>query len=520
MNIRHLINYIDYKQIYFEENCEISNISTIEYNSKFCIQNSMFVAITGENIDGHIFIEEALKNGTNSIICEKLPENFNEFPNVVFILVENSRLALAQASHAFYNFPARNMCIIGITGTNGKTTTTFLLKSILEAAEQSVGIIGTTGIFIDNEVLESPHTTPESLELAKILSKMYKCGIEYVVMEVSSHSLAMHRVSCIDFNIAAFTNLTHEHLDFHKTLNNYTLSKKILFDNLDNTSIAVFNADDTATSKLLADCSASIILISRDENNKLFNNKLLAERVNQAIIYKEDIEKNRSNFVLKLSNNSNNKSGIEIQIETKLTAKFNIDNASLAATIAHSIGIEPENIKTGLASSNGAPGRMELVQLASGATAYVDYAHTPDALEKALLACKNILKTNKTSNSTIINNSIKRLIVVFGCGGDRDKTKRPLMGKIAEQLADIIIITDDNPRTEDNLKIIEEIAMGISSIENIRCISDRKEAIKYAASIADKQDIILVAGKGHETYQIIGTTKQYFSDIDELVKYS
>lgn len=488
MQLQKILKSLSYINIVNEQEIDISNIN---YNSKKCCSNSVFVAIKGINVDGNIFIDDAISNGAKVIISENLPANINS--EITYITVKNPRIALAELSHCFYNFPTKNLKIIGITGTNGKTTTTFLIKSILETAGKNVAIIGTTGIYISNnkndKKIEATHTTPESLELAMLFNEMVNEKIEYVVMEVSSHSLAMHRVYGIDFSVAAFTNLTHDHLDLHNSFEEYARTKKMLFDGLSSNSIAIFNGDDKYFDFMLSDCNAHQIIVS-------CKNKT-------ADYFIDDIKIDKQNSSFTLANNKN-KNIEKLNISTVLTAFFNIQNSALAVVLCLELGIAQDAVSLGISKSKGAAGRLELVKVCTGATAYVDYAHTPDALEKSLLACKSLLADGG------------KLICVFGCGGDRDKTKRPLMGEIAEKYSDTVIITDDNPRTENSQKIIDDILCGIKVPTKTQVIHSRSEAIRYAISISTVSDIILVAGKGHENYQIIGNEKKYFSDVEEL----
>ena len=453
------------------------NISSICYNSKKCKKKSLFVAIEGNNVDGNQYVDDAILNGAKVIVTSKLDTIFLD--ETTYLLVKDTRLFLAKLSHLFYNEPAKELICIGVTGTNGKTTTAALVKSVLETAKKKVGLIGTTGVFYDNKKIESTHTTPESLELAFIMREMVDAGVEYLIMEVSSHSIVQKRIVDIPFKIAAFTNLTHEHLDFHKTLDNYAAAKKKLFDNLDKNSIAIINNDSDWSNYMVKDCSGTI---------KTFGEK---KNVNYKI---SEINIGKTGSHLNINN---------ITINTKLTAYFNIQNVTLSYAICNELEIEKEHIIKGLSTSEGAVGRLQSVVVHSGATAYVDYAHTPDALEKALNSCKELLNKG-------------RLICVCGCGGDRDKTKRPIMGKLAVEIADIVILTDDNPRTENSHSIINDILEGIEN--SVKIIINRAEAIQYAVNISSKDDIILVAGKGHETYQIIGTKKYHFSDLEELMK--
>jgi UDP-N-acetylmuramoyl-L-alanyl-D-glutamate--2,6-diaminopimelate ligase len=464
------------------------NVDGIYYNSQLCKENGLFVAIEGTQTDGKKYIPDAIINGAKIIVCNNV-DGMKQEEGITYLLVENSRLALAYLSHLYYNYPAKSLTIIGITGTNGKTTTAELIKSILESANKKVGFIGTTGIFFNNKRIESSHTTPESLELAHILNEMKQQEIEYVVMEVSSHSIVQHRIANINFRIAAFTNLSHEHLDFHKTIEEYAAAKRLLFTSLLPDSIAIMNGDDTYTKYMLSNCSAISKNVSEKNNADYFINNI-------------SVSKQNSQFSITTQEQIYN-------IKTKLTGHFNIQNAALSFAICKELNIGTQEIITGLSTSEGAMGRMQSVIVSTGATAYVDYAHTPDALEKALIQCRNLLDNDTNNNG--------KLICVFGCGGDRDKTKRPIMGALAKKFADIICITDDNPRTESSQAIIDDILKGINKINhNIQVISNRSDAIKYAVQTSTNHDIILVAGKGHEDYQIIGKEKKYFNDVDEL----
>lgn len=469
-------------------------ISFISYDSRKIGENSCFVAIKGEKFDGHNYIANAIDLGAKVIICENLPTKYNDIKNyITFIVCKSSRQMLAEISNAYYGYPANNMKMIAVTGTNGKTTSTFLFKSILEQANFKCGIIGTTGIFIDKEEIPATHTTPESLELFEVLSKMKNTGVEYVIMEVSSHSLIQKRVFGINFELAVFTNLTHEHLDYHNTIENYAEAKKILFSNLKENSYAVINSNSDWAEFMVKNikCMNIIRVTNKSEGNSF-------------IIKNEKIDLDGISY--KLENDK-----YSLNIKSKLTGRFNIENSSLVAASCIYLGINLKDIELGLEKSKGAPGRMQKYTLKNGAIALIDYAHTPDALEKALNSCKEItLKNNQNNNS--------KLICVFGCGGDRDKTKRPEMGAISTKIADITIVTSDNPRTESPKDIINDILKGISKESNYYVIEDRREAIKYAKEISNNSDIILIAGKGHENYQIIGTQKYHFDDYEEISK--
>jgi UDP-N-acetylmuramyl tripeptide synthase len=593
-----LIKNLTIEQIIGEIDMEISSI---QYDSRKSENDALFVAITGNQVDGHDYIQKAIEKGATVIVCERIDENIDYQPHITFLLVKNSRIALANLSHNYYGNPTKDLKVIGVTGTNGKTTITFLLKSIFESAGEKVGIIGTTGIFIGDEKVPATHTTPESLELCSIFNEMKEKGVTIVAIEVSSHSLDQHRVDGINFNAALFTNLTHDHLDYHSNYENYANAKKMLFDMLPEDSVAIVNADDEYGNYMLQDCisrhkytigrkqkTEDRSLKSEDRSlNPEFGSLTIEGTINTPdfIIKNENLGIDFSEFTLTMidmkpgtgdwgretvaslqncpstgeneqrtTNNeqrtTNNehrnntplnplsrgeleneqrttniehrtnssldplsRGEVDFSIRTKLLGRFNIDNAGICAALAHSMRLENSAICDGLLSSNGAPGRMHRIILKNGAVAIVDYAHTPDALEKALNACRDIIISSGCLDS--------RLICVFGCGGDRDNTKRPVMGRIASSIADYAIITSDNPRTEDPDKIIEEIYDGIDKAHKNKVVqlTNRHEAIKYAVSISNSKDLILVAGKGHEDYQIIGKQKFHFSDIEELEKF-
>ena len=468
------------------------HIISVEYDSRKCREGSLFVATVGENFDGHNFIEKAARNGAVAVICEYIPDQLLE-SGLTFIKSANSRRAMAEAAHCFYSYPTKKMKVYGITGTNGKTTISFLLDSIFREAGYKTGIIGTTGIFSAGRKIPATHTTPESIDLCGIFDTMLNENTEVVFMEVSSHALVQHRVDCIDFDAAVFTNLTHEHLDYHKTMEEYASAKNMLFKMLNENTFVVANGDDPYIKPVTDGTKARLLKVGRGETN---NYRITDEH--PALGY--------SSFSIASD-------GIDINgIKINLTGSYNIENAALSSVLALNAGISEEHIRTGLMKTKGAPGRMEQIALNNGAIGIVDYAHTPDALEKALKACRDVLDSNENQS---------KLISVFGCGGDRDKAKRPEMGKISTDIADISIITSDNPRTEAPEQIISDIKAGIkNSGSDFISIPDRKAAIIHAIELSQKGDIILVAGKGHEDYQIIGTEKSHFDDMEILGLYS
>ena len=491
MKLSLLIGDLDDPQIYGDVDVEIEGIA---YDSRKCDKGFLFVALRGMNVDGHNFISAGIKRGANAVLCEEIPEGL-EAEGITFVVVRDSRRALAEVSHRFYDYPTKGLNVIGITGTNGKTTTTYLIKSIYEEAGEKTALIGTTGIIIDDEFIPPTHTTPESLELCKLFVEMREKNVTTVIMEVSSHALAQSRVWGIDFDTAIFTNLTPDHLDYHEDMFEYATAKKQLFDMLKPESKAIVFNNSEFSEYVVRDCQAKVYFVGRDKGNDIR-------------IKSEKMSLGHSAFELKGEINGNK---IDLEFEISLSGKFNIENASLASVTALANNIDYETISKALAKASGAPGRMQAINLQSGALALVDYAHTPDALEKALQACRDILLENKNGGN---------LICVFGCGGDRDKTKRPIMGNISARIADYTVITSDNPRTEEPEKIIDEIYGGIDTglKSKVVSISHRGEAIKYAVNFAKAGDILLVAGKGHEKYQIIGTERIHFDDAEEIKK--
>lgn len=484
MKLNLLLEKLNYQEII--GSTEV-NITDIQFDSRNINQGSLFVAISGTANDGHEYIESAVSFGAVVVVCEKAPTI--RYDGVTFIVVENSRNALARLSSNFYSNPSEELNMIGVTGTNGKTTITFLIAELLENIGKSTAIIGTTGIYIAGEKLEATHTTPDPISLNKLLRQIVDQGIEYVVMEVSSHSLAQNRVDYIDFDLAIFTNLTHDHLDYHKTFEAYLQAKKILFDNLKAGAKAIINLDDNSSKAIVQDTKANIITIgwNKEAEFKLSN---------------EHFDHNGSTFTI------NNGSG-NYDISSPLLAQFNIINLTLSlAAVSTLCNVNLPDLVQDLSYLKAAPGRMDRVSLKNGAVAVIDYAHTPDALEKAGKACKELL-----------DGANSKLIIVFGCGGDRDRAKRPLMAKASQKYADISIITDDNPRTESREQIFADIEKGLIDNDSYQIIKDRSEAIRRATELSQKGDIILIAGKGHENYQIIGTVKHHFNDIEEVSKY-
>lgn len=479
MNLKKLLEGLDYSVLQGNNSLEISNI---QYDSRKIQKGDVFFCIKGFNVDGHKFISSALKKGANAIVCEE--DIVEPMPNTAVIKVKDGRKALALCSANFYGRPAEKMKIIGITGTNGKTTSAFMIKSILEEAGYKVGLIGTIANYIGNQKLHSERTTPESLELHELFKKMVDNGVEYCVMEVSSHSLSLNRVYGIEFCQGMFTNLTQDHLDFHKTFDNYYNAKLELFKNSVN---SIVNIDDSYGKKVLEDASNNKISygIKEAADVKAENISIHPRGAEFKIFYKDNYE----------------------NVELQIPGNYNVYNALGSAATCLNEGIDIQKVIKGL-NRVQVPGRCEIVtkKYNLGFDVIVDYAHTPDGLQ-------NILETAREFTKG-------RLISVFGCGGDRDKTKRPIMGKIGSELSNVAIITSDNPRTEEPDKIIGDVVAGIVK-DNYMVITDRREGIKKAMEIAKKGDVIVVAGKGHEDYQVLKDGTIHFDErevIAEIVK--
>lgn len=470
------------------------DIHKIQYDSRKVERDDCFVALRGGGADGHKFVEAAIERGAKVIVLERddtLPDSYFMHKHVVKIVVPDSRKALAMLSANFFGFPSRQLTMVGVTGTNGKTTTTHLIKSILESAGQEVGLVGTIEYRIGDEVIPASHTTPESLELNGLLEKMLKAGCKAVSMEVSSHALHQSRVYGLDFNAAVFTNLTQDHLDYHKTMDEYFAAKKLLFDSLSETATAIVNRDDEWGMKIASTTKARTL--------------------SYGALGKADIRATDVRLSLDGTTFGVHFGDTAFSIKSPLVGRFNVYNILSACGAGIALGIDPDTIAAGIGNVKTVRGRFERFASPKGWTAIVDYAHTPDALEKCLRTIHDVLPKERRG----------RIITVFGAGGDRDRTKRPLMGSIVGKLSDITIVTSDNPRTEDPQQIISEIAAGIPRGAAVSREVDRRAALHKALSQARSGDVVLVAGKGHEDYQVIGKEKIHFSDreiVEEFIR--
>ena len=437
-------------------------ITGVTCDSRHVTEGSVYVCINGVTVDGHKFAESAVKSGAAVVICEKDVGLSNQ------IFVENSRKTFAELSAAWFEHPAKNLKIIGVTGTNGKTSVSYMIKKVLEHFGYKVGLVGTIQNMIGDEVLPSKNTTPSAYELQSMFSLMVRSGCKYCVMEVSSHALDQDRVYGIEFDVGLFTNLTQDHLDYHITMDNYLLAKRKLFSM---SKVAIMNADDAYFQQMSEGLKCDLMTYSTKSEDCDFVAQNIKLRPDGTQF---DIKCNQGNY----------------SIKTSIGGKFTPYNALCAIGCCVKLGFDAEKVIEAIAQMAGVKGRAEVVPTERDFTVIIDYAHTPDGLE-------NILKTFAECDKN-------RLIVLFGCGGDRDRTKRPKMGAIAADIADYVIVTSDNPRSEEPMSIINDILEGMhNSSTPYEVIENRVEAIKKAVQIAKKDDIIVLAGKGHETYQIL-----------------
>lgn len=462
------------------------DVSSIWYDSRKVQANSVFVAIKGETSDGHRHITEAISRGAIAVIVEDanaIPDEIYLHSKTAKIVVANSRIALARGAHHLYKSPSERMALTGVTGTNGKTTVTYILKTVFEHAGKKTGLIGTIETFDGKKSWQSQLTTPESSDISKMLFDMAGNGCTHAVMEVSSHALALERVSALQFVAAVFTNLSQDHLDYHHDMESYFRAKKKLFDMLPESGYVIYNADDEFGESMAGDTQAMRFCYGKhpdaDYRIDAVNCSLTGTKFE--LIHRD----------------------VTYTVETGLKGEFNAYNAAAAFAAAHLQGVTPEVITEALKNIPQVPGRFE-VYTGKGKTVIVDYAHTPDSLEKTL---KNIHEIAPG----------REIYTVFGCGGNRDKGKRPLMGAIAAGLSARVILTNDNPRMEDPDTILAEIAEGIVT-KNYKTVPDRREAIISAIEEAPSGSVVLVAGKGHEATQTIGTEKFHFSDAEEVKK--
>ncbi|MBS5794249.1 MAG: UDP-N-acetylmuramoyl-L-alanyl-D-glutamate--2,6-diaminopimelate ligase [Clostridiales bacterium] len=477
MILKELIKNLKYIKLIGNKNVEISHLTI---DSRKVKKGSMYGAIKGFNVDGHKFIKNCIKNGASLIVCEDL-EDFCIDDNVAILQVENTRKALAIIAKNFYNNPTKNINLIGVTGTNGKTSTTYFLEQILLEYKKTVGIIGTIEIRENGKKMEfdfSTSTTPDTIELNELFSTMVSDNIDNIVMEVSSHALELHKVEGCNFNIGIFTNLTQDHLDMHKSMENYLNAKSKLFGMC---KVGIINIDDKYAKDIIKNASCKVFTYSIEKESDLqaINIQYFMDRVTFDVKINDKVE----SFIL------------------NIPGRFSVYNALsvIGACLMQNIPIDI--IKEGIKNIEGVPGRIQTIPNNKGFNVIVDYAHTPDGLDNIIKAVREFTKG--------------RVITIFGCGGDRDRKKRPIMAEISANLSDYTIITSDNPRSEVPESIIDEIETGIKPItNNYEKITGRREAIYRGVSIAKANDSIIIAGKGHEDYEIFADKTIHFDDTE------
>jgi len=482
MILNELLKDVRVKELKGRADVEISDLT---FDSRQVHAGTLFVAQPGTTVDGHDFIGKAIEQGAAAVVCEHIPAEVASVgsTDTTFVVVDNSSEALGLLASAWNGYPSRHLTLIGVTGTNGKTTIATLLYKLTRAMGHQAGLLSTVVNYVNDEAIEATHTTPDALELNGLLHKMVDAGCEYAFMEVSSHAIAQHRTAGLDFDGALFTNLTRDHIDYHKTFENYRDTKKQLFDNLKKEAFAVTNKDDKNGLVMTQNCRAHVTT---------YSTRSLAD-------YKAQIlEEGFDGMLL-------NVNGQEVFVH--LVGRFNVSNLLCIYGAAVNLGFEPQEVLRVLSTLSAVKGRFEAIHSPKGWTAIVDYAHTPDAVENVLRTINEIRKEGS------------QVITVVGCGGNRDKGKRPMMASIAKKNSTRLILTSDNPRDEEPADILNDMIAGLTEEEkkDTLVIEDRETAIKTACMLAGNNDVILIAGKGHEDYQIIKGVKHHFDD-HEVVK--
>jgi len=478
--LKDILYKVSVNAVYGDTNVKVAQV---DFDSRKVVKDSLFVAQKGTSVDGHLYIDKAISLGATTIICEELPIRLEA--NITFIQVEDSSKTLAIIASNFYDNPSSKLKLIGVTGTNGKTTVASLLYQLLKKSGYKTGLLSTVQILVDTTVFNATHTTPDSVTINSYLHQMVLLGVDYCFMEVSSHGIHQKRTEGLEFAGGIFTNLSHDHLDYHVSFASYRDVKKSFFDSLPKTAFALTNLDDK---------NGNIMLQNTKARKRTYALKTLAD-------YKAKIiEKSFSGTLISIN---------DTEFWTKLIGNFNAYNLAAIIGVAYELGLEKLEILTIISQLESVSGRFEHLVSDNGVIAIVDYAHTPDALRNVLETINNIRTNNE------------KLITVIGCGGDRDKTKRPKMAHIASQLSTQAIFTSDNPRTENPDTILEEMEEGVSAenLKKIITISDRRQAIKTACKFSETGDILLIAGKGHENYQEISGERFHFDDLVEVKKY-
>lgn len=477
MRLKKLLERVDIKEVIGPEDVEITSLTM---DSREAREGALFAALEGTAVDGHRFIPMAIGAGASAVVCNHLPEEVD--PTVCYVVVEDSSVALGEIASAFYGHPSEKLHLVGVTGTNGKTTTATLLYNLVEKMGYKAGLISTVIYRVGDKAYPSTHTTPDAITLNRLMGEMVETGCGYCFMEVSSHSLVQNRTAGLKFKGALFSNLTHDHLDYHKTFAEYIKAKKRLFDGLSKDSWALVNADDKNGAVMLQNCKAEGHTYSLRGVGGT-NTKIL--------------ETTLEGMLLEIDGK---------QMWSHLLGRFNGYNLTAVYRAACLLGLDSDEVMVALSSLESVCGRFQTLRAPNGVVAIVDYAHTPDALE-------NVLETIEAVGNA------RRIITLCGCGGDRDRTKRPEMAAIATERSHTAIFTSDNPRTEDPEAILRDMEQGVVGRNNYLSITDRAQAIRTALRMASPGDVVLIAGKGHEEYQVIGTEKQHFSDQEHILDY-
>lgn len=479
MKLSNLIEGLSIKQIIGKTDVEVSDI---EFDSRYVGDGSLFVATVGTTVDGHTFIESCINAGVGVIVCEHLPENIHS--EVTYIVVDNSAKTLGELASKFYGEPSKHLTLVGVTGTNGKTTIATLLYQLVLELGYKAGLLSTVCNYIEQEAVPSTHTTPDAISINQLLAKMVKAGCQYCFMEVSSHSIAQHRIAGLDFDGAIFTNLTRDHIDFHKTFDNYRDTKKQFFDDLKKEAFAITNKDDKNGLVMTQNTKAEL---------HTYSTKTMADY--RALIVEESFEC----MLLNIDNQ---------EVYVPLVGRFNVSNILAIYGTALCLGFDKGDVLRVLSTLHSVNGRFDTIRSdKKGWTAIIDYAHTPDAVENVINTINEILQNTPISKRG-------KLITVVGCGGNRDKGKRPMMAQIAKRGSSQLILTSDNPRDEEPKDILNDMLAGLTDEEKLSTlvIEDRRQAIHTACTIAQTGDVVLIAGKGHEDYQIINGVKYHFDD--------
>lgn len=481
MRLSELLKEIQYTRLVMPK--DEADVLGINIDSRLVQKGDMFIAIKGTQADGHSYIESAIEKGAVAIVCEDMPDKQN--PNVAYINLPNAQSVTGKLATTFYGDPSSKLKLVGVTGTNGKTTIATLLYSLFSEMGHKCGLLSTVCNYINGKAYPSTHTTPDAISLNKLLANMVEEGCEYAFMEVSSHALAQERVGGLEFAGGIFTNLTRDHMDFHENMENYLKAKKSFFDKLPRNAFAITNLDDKNGPVMVQNCRADI---------KNYSSRTICD-------YKARIiEVHLDGMILEFNN---------IEFNTLLTGRFNISNLLAIFGTAVELGKEPEEVLRILSTLKPVSGRFETIHSADGITAVVDYAHTPDAIKNVLGTVKEVLRING------------KIITVVGAGGNRDKGKRPIMAVEAVKNSNKVILTSDNPRNEEPQDIINDMLAGLNDEQkkNVLSITDRREAIRTACSLADKGDVVVVAGKGHEDYQEIKGVKHHFDDKEVIREF-